>query len=244
MDLYIRMECQSFASTQLNLKYPYQYARLVLRLFRTVCFYTHSSLVSRRPWSRTYTTTSSFYTNKFYHRIPRLPQNMHSSKKRKCTVSRQNSLTDRYADISRCSIGLPCALQAVVSSISALKRRTKPDKISHPSVGTQAEIAKREADKQKLSSLRLTVAHLETYILSMDSMQKWGYITEVPAGEGGSRPSEEGAVQKCERCNESFMVKRKEEADECLYHWGRKFVNKQNGKRCLTPLMQDGLSRR
>ena len=111
-----------------------------------------------------------------------------------------------------------------------MKNRPKPDSISHPSVGTNAEITKREEDKKKLESLRLTTTHLEPYIMTLEQMETWGYIVQIPEGEGGSRPSEEGYVQTCERCAEPFMVKRKEEADECVFHWGRKFATRQNGE--------------
>ncbi|THH32887.1 hypothetical protein EUX98_g1291 [Antrodiella citrinella] len=120
---------------------------------------------------------------------------------------------------------------AVLTSIAALKRRPKPDSISHPSVGTNADIARRIEEKKALDSLKITTTHLEHHVLTLDEMRTWGYITEIPPGEGGSCPSDEGAVQKCERCGDQFQVKRKEEADECVYHWGRKFMNKANGER-------------
>lgn len=101
--------------------------------------------------------------------------------------------------------------------------------MGHPSVGTEADIAKREEERKKLESLRLSVSHLEPHVLTLSEMETWGYITEIPPGEGGERPSEEGAVQNCERCHEPFQVKRKDEADTCVFHWGRRFSNKQNG---------------
>jgi len=120
---------------------------------------------------------------------------------------------------------------AVLSSIASLKKRPKPDSISHLSVGTQADIVKRAEEKKKLESLQITVSHLEHHVLTLDEMRSWGYIAEIPPGEGGSCPSDEGAVQKCERCGEQFQVKRKEEADECVYHWGRRFTSKADGER-------------
>lgn len=35
----------------------------------------------------------------------------------------------------------------------------------------------------------------------------------------------------CDRCNQKFMVKRGEEADECRFHWGKAFTTKVNGMR-------------
>jgi RNA exonuclease 1 len=64
----------------------------------------------------------------------------------------------------------------------------------------------------------------------MVDLQKWGYIVDIPDGPGGDRPSEEGKIAKCERCAQPFMVKRMEEADECLYHWGKPYTRSMNGR--------------
>lgn len=121
----------------------------------------------------------------------------------------------------------------MISSIASLKKRPKPDNINHVSVGTADDIVKREEDRHKLESLRLTVKHLEPYVLSMDEMRLWGYIVDIPDGVGGDQPSEEGNIRKCERCNQQFQVKRLEDADECVFHWGRPFTSKANGSSFL-----------
>ncbi|KAI0960284.1 hypothetical protein AcW1_004836 [Taiwanofungus camphoratus] len=120
---------------------------------------------------------------------------------------------------------------AVISSIASLKRRPFPDSTSHPSVGTESDIATREEARKKIDALRLTASHLEHHVLSVDDMKKWGYIVEIPSGVGGDRPSEEGSVKTCERCGQPFKVKRREEADQCLYHWGKPFSTKANGEK-------------
>ncbi|KAI0773440.1 Rexo1 protein [Irpex lacteus] len=120
---------------------------------------------------------------------------------------------------------------AVIHSIAALKKRPKPDSVGHPSVGTAGDIAKREEEQKKLQSLNLTVSHLEPYVLSEEEMRAWGYIVEIPEGTGGDKPSEEGSLQKCDRCNQPFQVKRMEEADQCIFHWGKPFTSKANGSR-------------
>lgn len=63
----------------------------------------------------------------------------------------------------------------------------------------------------------------------MEDMRKWGYFVEIPEGPGGKEPSIEGKIATCERCNQPFQVKRKEEADECIYHWGKPYTKKMNG---------------
>ncbi|KAI0661013.1 ribonuclease H-like protein [Cubamyces menziesii] len=120
---------------------------------------------------------------------------------------------------------------AVISSIAALKRRPKPDSVSHASVGTEEEVVAREEMRKKMTALRLTAAQLEPYVLSIDEMKTWGYIVEIPAGPGGDKPHEEGSVMTCERCNQKFLVKRREQADQCRYHWGKPYSSKVNGEK-------------
>ena len=101
--------------------------------------------------------------------------------------------------------------------------------MSHASVGTEEEVIAREEMRKKMTALRLTAAQLEPYVLSVDEMKTWGYIVEIPAGPGGDKPHEEGSVMTCERCNQKFLVKRREQADQCRYHWGKPYSSKVNG---------------
>lgn len=64
----------------------------------------------------------------------------------------------------------------------------------------------------------------------MPELATWGYFVEIPEGAGGDNPSQEGKIAKCERCTQPFLVKRKEEADECIYHWGKPYTTKINGE--------------
>lgn len=120
--------------------------------------------------------------------------------------------------------------QAIIQCAGALKRRPVPDSLSHPSVGTEADLQARAESRKSLDALRLTRAHLEPFVLSMADMQKWGYFVEVPDSPGGDQPSLEGKIAKCERCTQPFLVKRREEADECIYHWGKPITAKMNGE--------------
>lgn len=78
--------------------------------------------------------------------------------------------------------------------------------------------------------MRLTRTLLEPYLLSVPELATWGYFVEIPEGAGGDNPSQEGKIAKCERCTQPFLVKRKEEADECIYHWGKPYTTKINGE--------------
>ncbi|EMD40752.1 hypothetical protein CERSUDRAFT_103131 [Gelatoporia subvermispora B] len=138
---------------------------------------------------------------------------------------------------------------AVITSIAALKRRPIPDSASHPSVGTESDVATREEKRKQLEALLLTASDLEPFVLSADDMKRYEYVVEIPPGAGGERPSEEGAIKTCERCAQPFKVKRREEADECRYHWGRPFSTKSSGEKtriyscCYRPTNDEGCER-
>ncbi|KAI6047403.1 ribonuclease H-like protein [Pisolithus marmoratus] len=138
---------------------------------------------------------------------------------------------------------------AVINSIAALKRRPIPNAISHPSVGTERDIAARIESQKQLSELRLTRTAVQQLVMTMQTMKYWGYITEVPPGEGGSKPDAKGQVKQCERCGQSFTVRKDPRKDECYYHWGRPFTKKINGEKlrfyscCSKNTNEDGCSR-
>ncbi|SJL01868.1 uncharacterized protein ARMOST_05192 [Armillaria ostoyae] len=120
---------------------------------------------------------------------------------------------------------------AVIHCAASLKRRQIPDTIHHASVGTTDDLAARAAARNSIKSLRLTRAHLEPYLLSLDTMRTWGYIVDIPGGEGSSEPSREGQTVVCERCREPFLVTPHPVKDECLHHWGRPYSKKTSGQR-------------
>ncbi|KAI0719584.1 Rexo1 protein [Cerioporus squamosus] len=123
---------------------------------------------------------------------------------------------------------------AMISSVAALKKRPKPDSASHASVGTEAEVHAREEMQKKMQSLKLTASQLEPYVLTLDELKQWGYIVEIPPGPGGDKPHEEGSIKTCERCTEKFMVKRRDEADHCRFHWGKPSRQKSTKRRVYT----------
>lgn len=97
-------------------------------------------------------------------------------------------------------------------------------------MGTDDDVQNRANSQKHSNSLRLTRTHLEPMVLSLEEMRKWGYVVDIPNGPGGEKPSEEGDVAKCERCAQPFKVKRAEEAEECLYHWGKPYMKSVNGR--------------
>lgn len=133
----------------------------------------------------------------------------------------------------------------IIQCAAALKRREAPTSLSHPSVGTEVELAARAESRKSLNSLRLTRTLLEPYVHLAADLVQWGYFVEIPDGPGGNQPSLEGKVAKCERCGQPFQVKRKEDADECIYHWGKPFTTTINGERtrlhnCCSRSVSDG----
>ncbi|KAL4076070.1 hypothetical protein V8B97DRAFT_2020358 [Scleroderma yunnanense] len=137
---------------------------------------------------------------------------------------------------------------AVINSIAALKKRPIPDSISHPSVGTEEEVAARIESQKKFNELRLTRPVFQQLVMSKETMKQCGYIVEVPDSEGGSRPHASGQVKQCERCNQSFTVKKDPGTRECRHHWGRPFTAKLNGEKlrvyscCSNSTDEDGCS--
>lgn len=115
-----------------------------------------------------------------------------------------------------------------------------PDGISHPSVGTERDIAEREEARKSLQALRLSRSQLQSLVLSVEDMQKWGYIVAAPEAPGGTEPAIEGKIAKCERCVQYFQVKRREEAGECVHHWGRPYTKMIEGKFCVSCLQVTG----
>ncbi|KAI6035160.1 ribonuclease H-like protein [Pisolithus orientalis] len=137
---------------------------------------------------------------------------------------------------------------AVINSIAALKRRPVPSAIAHPSVGTEGDIAARIESQKQLSELRLTRTVVQQLVMTLETMKNWGYITEVPPGEGGSKPDAKDQVKQCERCGQPFSVRKDPKKDECCYHWGRPFNKKINGEKlrfyscCSKNVGEDGCS--
>ncbi|KAF7292400.1 Exonuclease domain-containing protein [Mycena chlorophos] len=120
---------------------------------------------------------------------------------------------------------------AVIACCASIKRRPNPTSVSHPSVGTEAEIAAREEALKTRKALRLTRSHLEPLVLSRDDLKTWGFVVDIPSGAGGDEPSIENKISQCERCGKAVPVKRMEDADKCVYHWGKPISQMISGQR-------------
>ena len=121
-------------------------------------------------------------------------------------------------------------LQAVIQCVAALKRRPIPNSVSHPSVGTEAEIIARAEAQKSFESLHLSRELLEPLVHSVDELKTWGYFLDIPPGPGGDQPSLEEMTAKCDRCAQYFLVKRMEAAEKCIYHWGKLYSTRVDGE--------------
>ncbi|KAJ7682703.1 ribonuclease H-like domain-containing protein [Mycena polygramma] len=134
---------------------------------------------------------------------------------------------------------------AIIQCAAALKRRPAPDVSSHLSVGTEEEVIARAEALKSRKSLRITRAHIEHLVLSKEDLAVWGFILDIPEGVGGDQPSLENKTAKCDRCGKAFQVKRKDEADNCIYHWGKPITRTAGGQRervyrcCYKPAPDD-----
>lgn len=149
---------------------------------------------------------------------------------RRCMRSQIKSRTALWAlYYSTRSSVLSAVLQAIIQSAAALSKRPKPTSTSHESVGTEGTLQKRRNERDLLSNLVLKKYHLDQHVMTLEDLKKWGFMTEPPEGPGGTNPSDEGKIRKCERCGQQFMVKKKDEAEECIFHWGRCRTERSNG---------------
>ncbi|PPQ99066.1 hypothetical protein CVT24_003626 [Panaeolus cyanescens] len=119
---------------------------------------------------------------------------------------------------------------AVIQSVAAVKRRPEPSHISHPSVGTEGDLIRRAEEKKALENLQLSTQLLEPLVHTVSDLKTWGYFVEIPPGPGGDTPSLEGRITKCERCAQYYVVNRLDETGKCVYHWGKPYTTRVNGK--------------
>ena len=54
---------------------------------------------------------------------------------------------------------------------------------------------------------RLTREKVARFVSSKETLAKFDYVVDVPAGMGGDQETEEGNVRKCDRCGTEFVVK-------------------------------------
>ncbi|KAF9569297.1 hypothetical protein CPC08DRAFT_677931 [Agrocybe pediades] len=123
---------------------------------------------------------------------------------------------------------------AVIQCVGRIKRREQPTSISHPSVGTEDEIAEREQAQKSLESLHLSGELLQPLVHSVKDLESWGYFIDIPPGPGGDQPSHVGKLAKCDRCGQYFQVESHDFKQKCIYHWGKPYTSKVEGQKVRT----------
>lgn len=120
--------------------------------------------------------------------------------------------------------------KAVIQCIAILKRRPLPTSPNDPSVGTEEDISTRMEAQKQLEYLRLTRDTVQQLIHPLEELQKWGYFIDIPPGDGGTQPAALGKIVRCDRCPQYYLVKCLDEAEQCIYHWGRPYLTRIGGK--------------
>ncbi|KDQ12757.1 hypothetical protein BOTBODRAFT_112367, partial [Botryobasidium botryosum FD-172 SS1] len=120
---------------------------------------------------------------------------------------------------------------AIITAVASIKKRPRPDSVSHPSVGTEATLTARAAELASISSFHLTHSHLKPALLAQQQMEAYSYVSSIPEGPGGDRVSELGNEMTCVRCGQQFIVRADPGEEECTYHWGKPFTSKVQGAR-------------
>ncbi|KAM0791273.1 hypothetical protein ACM66B_005749 [Microbotryomycetes sp. NB124-2] len=118
----------------------------------------------------------------------------------------------------------------VISALARLKKRS-PAKTAEDT-GTLEQVDERLKQEEERERNRLTRDKVKEFVHDKDTLKIFEYVVDVPAGRGGTQPTEEGNVRKCDRCGTEFVVKAdlgEVELTACSFHWGRQVMEKING---------------
>lgn len=152
----------------------------------------------------------------------------------------KESAIQQESDISTTSSNLAAYKRAIHHAAVQVSRRTKPDSISHPSVGTMKDSIKATERAEKELASKLTLDRIERYLLPISEFEKWRYpnpddpeLVHPPKVQ----PDGEGTAQTCSRCKKDFTVSSanlQARMGECHFHHGRLAPERIEGKRVWT----------
>ncbi|CAE6365258.1 unnamed protein product [Rhizoctonia solani] len=108
-------------------------------------------------------------------------------------------------------------------AIGIIKKRPKPDRFNHPSVGTNGAIDARKAEAEGAKNSTLKRSQLQSALLSREQLTQWGYLVQVPEGPGGTRALFVVRGAESEEDRQSL--------ERCTFHWGKPYVNRSGGVR-------------
>lgn len=150
------------------------------------------------------------------------------------------------------SVCVPPLNQVMSNILVSLKKRPPPPSTvtssSHPSLGIQSKYLAAQAVLLAEQSSPFKPEIVARFVLSPEDLVKWTYLVEIPAGQGGDRPTEEGKERQCNRCDKAFIVPiggisgtSKSEGETCWHHHGRKRWGKDDGIRAQIATCCGGL---
>ncbi|GAA5961196.1 hypothetical protein JCM3765_001261 [Sporobolomyces pararoseus] len=129
-----------------------------------------------------------------------------------------------------------------ISCLARLKKRPSASKMID--TGTMEEYDSKVKEREEKEKGKLTRDRVEGFVHDEETLKKFGYLLEVPEGEGGVIPNEVGQTKSCDRCKSEFVVKNdlsQTERQACAYHYGKMISEKIGGVRqrvwscCPTP---------
>ncbi|GAA6062967.1 hypothetical protein JCM10212_005726 [Sporobolomyces blumeae] len=121
---------------------------------------------------------------------------------------------------------------ACISALARLKKRP-PARSSHDA-GTIEQDAERQAQRARDEEGRLTRARTEGFVHDRATLERFGYMLDVPEGPGGDQITEQGKVRNCDRCKKEFVVQAElspADKEACAYHFGKMITEKIAGTR-------------
>ncbi|KZT50653.1 hypothetical protein CALCODRAFT_422460, partial [Calocera cornea HHB12733] len=119
---------------------------------------------------------------------------------------------------------------AVITTLAGLKKRIVPTSASHPSVGTDSQVATKQREQQSLAALVVTASDIEAAVMTKEEMTTWEYVVDAPQEPGGNRVTDDGLTKTCERCRTDFVVQGEGfDTTACRFHWARPRMQKVPG---------------
>ncbi|BGP40379.1 RNA exonuclease 3 [Rhodotorula kratochvilovae] len=121
---------------------------------------------------------------------------------------------------------------AIISALARLKKR--PPARGVDDAGTLEEETERMARAADEEKGRLTRKRVAKFVHAKEKLKQFDYVVDMPAGQGGDRPTEEGNMRTCDRCKNEFTVRGELSEDgrqACHFHFGRMVTEKIGGQK-------------
>ncbi|GAA5882690.1 hypothetical protein JCM16303_006546 [Sporobolomyces ruberrimus] len=161
-------------------------------------------------------------------------------------TSHRYSLASKHASEQESTIYLKSTKMtyrnACISLLARLKKR--PPASRSEDTGTMESFESTLKERQEKEKGELKKERVEGFVHDEETLRKFGYLLEVPEGEGGDIPNEVGQKRVCDRCKGEFVVKNElthADRQACSYHYGKMMSEKIGGVRqrvwscCPTP---------